>query len=155
MPELDTLARAILDTLAVPYAGLAAMFVVAFLAATLLPLGSEPLFVALLMQRPEAWGAVLFWATLGNSLGGVLNYGLGRGAQHLARGGSEARASRWLTRFGPVACLLAWLPFVGDPLCVAAGWLRLPFWRCAVFITLGKLARYGFLAMGTVWLTQS
>jgi membrane protein YqaA with SNARE-associated domain len=56
---------------------------------------------------------------------------------------------QWLARFGPKACLLSWLPVVGDPLCAVAGWLRLPFWPCVAYMAVGKFARYltmtGFL----------
>ena len=43
---------------------------------------------------------------------------------------------------GPKACLLAWLPVIGDPLCAVAGWLRLPFWPCTLYMAIGKLTRY-------------
>jgi membrane protein YqaA with SNARE-associated domain len=52
------------------------------------------------------------------------------------------RALDWLQRLGPKACLLAWLPVVGDPLCAVAGWLKLPFWPCVVYMAIGKFARY-------------
>ncbi len=55
---------------------------------------------------------------------------------------SETRALQWLRRFGPRACLLSWLPIVGDPLCAVAGWLKLPFWPCLAYMAIGKFARY-------------
>jgi membrane protein YqaA with SNARE-associated domain len=48
----------------------------------------------------------------------------------------------WFERMGPKVLILAWLPIVGDPLCAVAGWLRLPFWSCLVWIALGKCLRY-------------
>ncbi|TAN28213.1 MAG: DedA family protein [Castellaniella sp.] len=54
----------------------------------------------------------------------------------------------WFRRFGPPALLLSWLPVVGDPLCAVAGWLKLPFWRCTLYMAIGKCLRY--IAMTTV-----
>jgi membrane protein YqaA with SNARE-associated domain len=54
----------------------------------------------------------------------------------------HARALDWLEGFGPKACLLSWLPGVGDPLCAVAGWLKLPFWPCVMYMAIGKFARY-------------
>ena len=60
-----------------------------------------------------------------------------------ARGGAtEVRALQWLERFGARACLMSWLPVVGDPLCAVAGWLKLPFWPCLAYMAVGKFFRY-------------
>ena len=60
-----------------------------------------------------------------------------------ARGhATDVRALNWLKRFGPRACLLSWLPVVGDPLCAVAGWLKLPFWPCLAYMAVGKFFRY-------------
>jgi hypothetical protein len=71
---------------------------------------------------------------------------MGRAASRLAPQASEAsvqtRALRWLHRMGPKACLLGWLPVVGDPLCTLAGWLKLPFWPCVAYMLIGKFLRY-------------
>ena len=61
---------------------------------------------------------------------------------HLNNSRSHVRALEWLERLGPKACLLAWLPIVGDPLCAVAGWLKLPFWPCAGYMLIGKFLRY-------------
>jgi membrane protein YqaA with SNARE-associated domain len=66
-------------------------------------------------------------------------------------GRGEQRALQWLRRWGPRACLLSWLPVVGDPLCGVAGWLRLPFWPCLGYMAAGKFLRYLFYAGGLVW----
>ena len=55
---------------------------------------------------------------------------------------TEVRALAWLKRFGAKACLLSWLPVVGDPLCAVAGWLKLPFWPCVAYMAIGKFLRY-------------
>ncbi|MBH2016493.1 MAG: DedA family protein [Burkholderiales bacterium] len=72
-----------------------------------------------------------------------------------AEGASRAdqRALRWLRRFGPKACLLSWLPVVGDPLCAVAGWLKLDFWPCVVYMAIGKFARYLTMTGFLLWLT--
>jgi membrane protein YqaA with SNARE-associated domain len=63
----------------------------------------------------------------------------------------NAHALRWLERFGAKACLLAWLPIVGDPLCAVAGWLKLPFWPCVMYMAIGKAARYLTMTAGLLW----
>jgi membrane protein YqaA with SNARE-associated domain len=129
-----------------PGVSLPALFVVAFVSATLLPMGSEPAVMALVALKPEWFWPAVWVATLGNTLGGALTWWMGRGAHRVADRWSghsvESRALGWLARFGPRACLLAWLPVVGDPLCAVAGWLRLPFWPCVAYMAAGKWARY-------------
>lgn len=151
-PWLD----ALLTTLALPQYGLSTVFVVAFVSATLLPLGSEPAVVGLVKLNPELfWPAVLV-ATAGNTLGGMATYWMGYGAERayerIAHRSPEARALRWLQRLGPKACLLSWLPIVGDPLCAVAGWLRLPFWPCSLYMAIGKFLRYLTMTGGLLWL---
>ncbi len=91
-------------------------------------------------------------ATLGATLGGALTWWMGLGAErayeHLTHKHADGRALRWLRRFGPRACLLSWLPVVGDPLCAVAGWLKLPFWPCLTYMAVGKFARYFIVTPG-------
>lgn len=136
----------LMDVLALPQFGLSTVFVVSFISATLLPLGSEPAVFGLIKINPELfWPAVLV-ATAGNTLGGGVSWWMGLGAHKAvdkARGThKEPRALKWLERFGPKACLLSWLPIVGDPLCAVAGWLKLPFWPCLAYMAVGKFFRY-------------
>ena len=67
------------------------------------------------------------------------------------RPATEHRALQMLRRFGPKACLLSWLPGVGDPLCAVAGWLRLPFWPCVVYMAIGKFGRYLVMTAALLW----
>jgi membrane protein YqaA with SNARE-associated domain len=148
--------HALLTTLALPQFGLSTVFVVAFFSATLLPMGSEPAVIGLVKLNPDLfWPAVLV-ATAGNTLGGMVTYWMGYGAERayekVAKRSPEARALRWLQRMGPRACLLSWLPLVGDPLCAVAGWLRLSFWPCTIYMAIGKFARYLTLTGGLLWL---
>ncbi|WP_404303235.1 YqaA family protein [Alicycliphilus denitrificans] len=152
----------LLDLLALPQFGLSTVFIVAFVSATLLPMGSEPAVFGLVQLNPALfWPAVLV-ATAGNTLGGAVSWWMGLGA-HRAwdaarrhRGNGHAATARpareltraerrvrvWLRKWGPKTCLLAWLPVVGDPLCSVAGWLHLPFWPCLVYMAIGKFFRY-------------
>ena len=145
-----------LALLALPKFGLSTVFVIAFVSATLLPLGSEPAVFGLVKLNPELfWPAVLV-ATAGNTLGGVLTWWMGYGAERAYERVShhrplDARALRWLARFGTKACLLSWLPIVGDPLIAVAGWLRLPFWPCLAYMTIGKFARYVTMTGAMLW----
>jgi membrane protein YqaA with SNARE-associated domain len=148
--------EALLTTLALPQYGLSTVFVVAFVSATLLPMGSEPAVIGLVKLNPDLfWPAVLV-ATAGNTLGGMVTYWMGYGAERayekIAKRSPEARALRWLQRMGPPACLLAWLPVVGDPLCAVAGWLRLSFWPCTFYMAIGKFARYLTMTGALLWL---
>lgn len=147
----STLAQA----LALPELGLSTVFVVSFVSATLLPMGSEPAVFGLVKLNPELfWPAVLV-ATAGNTLGGAVSWAMGLGTHRVvdrARGSStELQALRWLERFGPRACLLSWLPVVGDPLCAVAGWMRFPFWPCLAYMAIGKFARYVTMTAGLLW----
>jgi membrane protein YqaA with SNARE-associated domain len=122
---------------------LGTLFVSSFLAATLLPGGSELVFSALLLSGTVGAGSAIAVATFGNSLGGLSTYLLGRLLPDRA---ADARAVQWLRRWGSPALLLSWAPIFGDALCVAAGWLRVTPLQAAMFIVIGKLVRYWVLA---------
>ncbi|MEO8299362.1 MAG: YqaA family protein [Burkholderiales bacterium] len=148
--------EALLAALALPRYGLSTVFVVAFVSATLVPVGSEPAVFGLVKLNPAMfWPAVLV-ATVGNTLGGAVTWWMGYGAERVVHHGKppperERRALRMLQRFGAKACLLSWLPLVGDPLCAVAGWLKLPFWPCVLYMAIGKLARYLTMTAALLW----
>lgn len=133
------------------------LFLVALASATLLPGGSE-VWLARLWCSGEP--ALLLWAvaSAGNTLGSLVNVGLGRYARHfqgrrwfpVSRHGLE-RAERWYLRFGEWSLLASWAPVVGDPLTVLAGVLRLPWWRAILLIALAKAARYALV----LWLAEA
>ncbi len=145
----------LLTALALPQYGLSTLFAVSFISATLLPMGSEPAVIGVVQLNPGMFWPAIGVATLGNTLGGALTWWMGLGAHKAfdaARhhpSSAHGRATRWLERFGPKACLLSWLPIVGDPLCAVAGWLKLPFWPCVLYMAIGKFARY--LTMTGLW----
>ncbi len=136
----------LLALLALPQYGLSTVFIAAFVSATLLPVGSEPVLFGLLRLNPDMFWPAIGVATLGNTLGGALDWWMGYGAHKVAdkyaHSKHHVRVLAWLERLGPKACLLSWLPLVGDPLCAVAGWLQLPFWPCLVYMAIGKFARY-------------
>ena len=145
----------LLQLLALPEVGLSTLFLIAFVSATLLPMGSEPALFGLLKLNPELfWPAVLV-ATAGNTLGGAVSWAMGWGSHRLVdkyrHSDTHLRALDWLQRIGPKACLLSWLPGVGDPLCAVAGWLRLPFWPCLLYMAIGKFARYVTMTAVLLW----
>jgi len=157
----------LLELLALPQLGLSTVFVVSFISATLLPLGSEPVVFGLIKLNPELFWPTIAVATVGNTLGGAVSWWMGLGARRawqLARHQATAPESRqprsrhervarvWLRRFGAKACLLSWLPGVGDPLCAVAGWLQLPFWPCVAYMAVGKLLRYIVMTSSLLYL---
>ncbi|MBI2772795.1 MAG: DedA family protein [Burkholderiales bacterium] len=135
-----------LALLALPQYGLSTLFVAAFISATLLPIGSEPVLYGVLRLNPDIFWSAVTVATAGNTLGGMLDWWMGYGAHQVvdkySHSRHHARALVWLERLGPKACLLSWLPIVGDPLCAVAGWAKLPFWPCAGYMLVGKFLRY-------------
>lgn len=158
MPGMDDWLASLLSWLALPQFGLSTVFVVAFVSATLLPMGSEPAVFGLVKLNPDLFWPAILVATVGNTLGGAVTWWMGYGAErayvHLVNKDQEtvhSRALRWLERFGPKACLLSWLPVVGDPLCAVAGWLQLPFWPCLGYMAIGKLARYVAMTSALLW----
>jgi membrane protein YqaA with SNARE-associated domain len=154
--------NSLLQTLALPEVGLSTVFVVSLISATLLPLGSEPAVFGLIKLNPDLFWATIAVATAGNTLGGAIDWWMGYGAhtalnryRRQANDTTHARALRWLQRLGPKACLLSWLPGIGDPLCAVAGWLKLPFWPCLAYMAIGKCLRYITMTAGLLWLFPS
>jgi len=149
--------ESLMALLALPQYGLSTVFVVAFVSATLLPLGSEPVVFGLVQLNPSMFWPAVIVATLGNTLGGAVTWWMGYGVERAYERvthdekAAHPRALRWLERFGAKACLLSWLPVVGDPLCAAAGWLRLPFWPCVGYMAIGKFGRYLTMTTALLW----
>ena len=128
---------------------LAALFLVAFSAATLLPGGSEAALLAMAALTEHSTLTLLLVASVGNILGSVLNYGLGRLALHYqdrkwfpATPAALKKARGWFTRWGQLSVLLAWVPIIGDPITVAAGVMRMNFGLFIALVTISKTIRY-------------
>lgn len=124
-------------------AGLWGLFISAFLSATLLPGGSEVVLAYLAGLNEHSPLLLLGVASAGNTLGGMSSWAIGR---VLPAGRFQSPqlhpAVARIRRHGSPALLLSWVPIIGDPLCAAAGWLRVPWYRALMFIALGKIARY-------------
>jgi membrane protein YqaA with SNARE-associated domain len=136
--------------------GLPALFVISFLAATILPLGSEWLLVALILQAHNVENVVAV-ATLGNYLGACTTYGIGVwGSTFIMEKilridqNQVERATRLYQKYGSWSILLSWVPVIGDPLCLVGGSLRLNFIHFSLLAFSGKLARYALIASVTV-----
>ncbi len=129
-------------------AGLWGLFVSAFVSATILPGNSEVVLLAVLAKHAELFWEAILVATFGNTLGGMTSYAIGR----LVPNKAEGRAIAWVRRYGEWALLLSWLPLIGDGLCIAAGWLRLPPALVLLMMAIGKCARYLVLAGGWAWM---
>jgi len=124
-------------------ASLYSLFISSFLAATLLPGGSEAVLFAVLKAYPETLWLALTVATIGNTLGGMVTFGMG----WLLPQTQQLKHVEKMRRYGTPALLLAWVPLIGDALCLAAGWLRLNMWQAALFMAVGKFARYCVIAL--------
>jgi membrane protein YqaA with SNARE-associated domain len=101
---------------------------ISLVSATLVPLGSEPAVFAVIKANPAMFWSAILVATIGNTLGGVIDYWMGWQAKQSFAKERQSRWFHWLERYGAKTMLLAWLPGIGDPLCTLGGWLRLPFW---------------------------
>ena len=125
------------------------LFISALVSSTLLPGGSEALLIYQASNQLAGPWALLMAATAGNTIGGTLTWLLGRWlvwrfpARRLEQ--DHQIALRRIQRWGSPALLFTWLPVVGDPLCLAAGWLRTPWSLSFLFIATGKGLRYGSL----------
>jgi membrane protein YqaA with SNARE-associated domain len=176
---MESLIASLTTALALPKFGLSTVFVIAFVSATLLPLASEPAVFGLVKLNPHLFWPTVLMATAGNTLGGMVTWWMGCGAGRAYRAvaarrlaqataghpasvtdtfneaeeqtPTHRRAARWLERYGAKACLLSWLPVVGDPLCAVAGWLELPLWPCVMYMAIGKFARYLTMTAALLW----
>ena len=120
--------------------GLWALFAAAFVSATVLPANSEIVLIAVLRADPADAPLAIAVATIGNTLGGLATYFLGRLVPE--RTLPRARGLEAVRRHGAWMLLLSWVPIVGDGLCAAAGWLRVRAWKAALAMAVGKFLRY-------------
>lgn len=137
------------------------LFLAAFGAATLLPLQSEAVLAGLLSLGQYPLWTLLGVATLGNVLGSLVNWGLGRSIERWrqrpwfpVREDKLQRAQATYHRYGRWTLLLSWMPVIGDPLTLIAGVMREPFWSFLILVFIAKAARYGVLAALTLEFIQ-
>ena len=123
------------------------LFFSAFISSTLFPGGSEAVLAYLVSDATHPLYLLITVATIGNTLGAMTSWGIGRlvsirySTEKLSNESQQKAVTR-LQHYGSPILLLSWLPVVGDPLCVAAGWLRIHWLHSLVFIAVGKLLRY-------------
>jgi membrane protein YqaA with SNARE-associated domain len=115
-----------------------------FLAATLVPLPSEAALLVYLNFHPEHTALAVAVATIANTAGGMTSYLIGR---LIPQRSLDSRALSWIHRYGAPATFLAFLPIIGDALCIAAGWLRVHWLGALGFMAAGRLARYLVVAL--------
>jgi len=135
------------------------MFTAALLAATIVPLSSEPLLAVLIAAGKADMYGLLLAATIGNSLGATLNWTLGRylfqyrdHRWYPIKPPAQARAERWFARYGVWSLLFSWLPLVGDPLTLVAGVLQVRLLPFVLLVVTGKAARYALIGFGVTQL---
>jgi membrane protein YqaA with SNARE-associated domain len=133
--------------------GYSSLFLLSFMASTVIPIGSEWLLIAMVMKGFDPVLTVST-ATAGNTLGACTTYGIGiYGStwviQKLFRMDvkSQKRAEKFYAKYGVWSLLFSWLPLVGDPICFAGGLLRIHFGLFVLLVLAGKLFRYGLLAI--------
>jgi membrane protein YqaA with SNARE-associated domain len=138
----------------IPWIGLTSVGILAFLSATLLPLSSEIPFYAYLSRFPESVLPLIGIASLGNSLGGIFNWWLGKLSQAAIQKNKQPQHPRLIAiiqKYGPKSLLFSWVPLIGDPLSVLAGWYQLPFLTCCIYLSIGKCLRYCVIALLYFW----
>ena len=141
--------------------GYSGLFVLSFLASTLLPIGSEWLLVLMLLKGNDPFSTVSV-ATVGNYLGSCTTWAIGIwGGPLLVRGilridpATEEAAVRFYRRYGVWSLLLSWMPIIGDPICLVGGILKVDFTRFSLLVFTGKLVRYAvvsWLTLGGMWI---
>ena len=155
---------------ALPSVGLPAIFTVSLISATWIPMGSEPALFTYIKLNPTMFWAAILVATAGNTAGGMIDWWLGYGAKLAVfrwrtreRKTDDVQKKRknpplgkryvsWMRRYGPLVLLLSWVPGLGDPLCTLAGWLRLPWRACLLYMAIGKFLRYCTLTALLLWI---
>jgi len=125
------------------------LFSISFLAATVLPFSSELTLAGLISTSNYDNLLLLVFASFGNVLGSVFNWGLGFYARNLTikkwfpfKETQIERSSKWFSKFGKWSLLFAWVPIVGDPLTFVAGLLRVRFFDFIILVAIGKVSRY-------------
>jgi membrane protein YqaA with SNARE-associated domain len=136
---------------------LTSLFVTAFIAATLFPTASEAVLVALLVEQTISPIILIATASLGNTMGSILNWWMGKQIERFhnrswfpVKPEHLLIAKQRFHRYGEWSLLLSWVPIIGDPLTVAAGILGMPLWRFTLYVAVAKTTRYCAVAFATL-----
>lgn len=132
-----------------PGYGLWGLGLVSFLAATILPGGSEFALFALIQHDSAVYLPALIVSTAANAAGGMVSWWCGRYLPRWQKLENLPHKDN-LLRWGSPVLLLAWVPLMGDALCIAAGWLRLHWLACCGFMAIGKFVRYWLIAQSAM-----
>lgn len=127
------------------YTALALLVASAFTSATILPGSSEVVLVAFLEKYPDHHFIAWLFASIGNSVGATVSYVLGRLIP--SKKEPSKRVQRYINKYGSSILLFSWIPFIGDALPIAAGWLRLKALPCIIFLFIGKTFRYAVMIL--------
>jgi membrane protein YqaA with SNARE-associated domain len=132
------------------------LFAAALIAATILPMQSEAVLAGLILAGGHSTVLLVVVASVGNVLGSVVNWLLGRGIERFrdrtwfpVSAEKLDRAGRWYRRYGKWSLLASWLPIIGDPITIAAGVMKEPLATFLLLVTIAKLGRYALLALVT------
>ena len=145
---MESSIQAFLASISIPEVGLMAVGLMAFAAATILPFSSEISFFTYLIHYPENLWLLILVASIGNTVGGVVSWQIGFWAKEAKNTLSESKISKigsisaYLHKFGAKSLLFSWVPIIGDPLVMFAGWSKLPFIPCCIYMAIGKTLRY-------------
>ena len=134
------------------------LFIISFLAATILPLSSEIMLAGLMVAQSYNHFILLLAASVGNILGSSFNWVLGIYSRKFEfkkwfpfSKNQMKRSSKWFLKYGKWSLLFAWLPVVGDPLTFVAGTMRIRFLDFLILVAIGKVARYIIIILATDW----
>ena len=129
------------------------LFLSAFVAATILPAQSEAFLAYQVSVHPQSVLSLIIVATIGNVLGSIVNWWLGRQAEKIKKKSwfpiSQKKLFKgelYYRKYGRYSLLLSWLPFIGDPITIAAGVFGEPLWSFVILVTISKCSRYLFVA---------
>lgn len=144
--------------LSLPEYALPVLFLWCMASATILPLGSEVMVLSYVNVNPDKVNLTLVLATIGNTLGGMINYYVAFTAKKMAVNTKLAAQSpnmlRWLEKAGAKMLFFSFIPIIGDPLTLLAGWLKLPWLPCLLWQFAGKLTRYAAVLILAQYITK-
>jgi membrane protein YqaA with SNARE-associated domain len=132
------------------------LFASSLLAATLIPAQSEAVLVGSIVLIPDDVFLLVTVASIGNILGALINWILGRFfsdrcvRMYDAESGTVQRAARWYKRWGWISLFASWVPVIGDPITFISGVMKEPLWRFVLIVTIAKGARYAVLGLVTL-----
>jgi membrane protein YqaA with SNARE-associated domain len=143
---MSTYFEPIWQFLSIADVGLIAIGITSFLAATVMPLGSEPYLLAFLALHPQQYLEAVVIASIANTLGGVSTWYLGsltnRFVSSTSKFEKHYKLLKYMKKYGARMLVFSWLPVVGDVISGLAGWLKLPLGPCFIYMLIGKSLRY-------------